>query len=269
VNEAFLAAVVQMNSGEDKHVNLAAAVELIREAAAQGASLVVLPEMFLCLGRASTMVAAGESIDGPTVRELSDLARNLSITLIAGSLPETIGGEHRVYNTSVAIGDDGAVLGHYRKLHLFDVDLADGTSHRESAWSAPGDAVSVIDTRCGRIGQSICYDLRFPELYRAITQRNAELLAVPAAFTATTGREHWEVLLRARAIENQSYVLAANQCGAHTRALVTYGHSMIVDPWGRVLTALAEGVGVAMARIDLADLRATRARMPALAHRRL
>ncbi|MGD9645207.1 MAG: carbon-nitrogen hydrolase family protein [Pirellulales bacterium] len=267
--DRFLAATVQMSSREDAPANLDAACRAIEQAADRGARLVVLPEMFLCLGRAPAIVAAGESIPGPATERLAALAARHKLVLVAGSIPEKSPAPDKVFNTAIAFGPDGQLLASYRKMHLFDVAIPGAVEIRESSWYVPGNDVVAVDTPCGRLGLAICYDLRFPELFRRLASERIELCALPSAFTLTTGRDHWEVLIRARAIENQIYLLAANQWGQHAEGLTSYGHSMIVDPWGTVLATAADGPGLALAQIDLARQRDIRQRLPALQHRRL
>lgn len=268
MTEVYRAAAVQMSSGEDVAANLASATHGVEQAAAAGARLVVLPEMFACLGRVEAIVASAETIPGPTSDALCQLARRLQIILVAGSFAERSPRPDKVYNTSLLMGPDGAILASYRKIHLFDVDLPGQVSLTESSWIVPGDATATVATPLGCIGQAICYDLRFPELFRELADAGADVICVPAAFTLPTGRDHWEVLARARAIENQAFVVAANQFGRHTPQLTTYGRSMIVDPWGTPLAVAADGVGIAMAEIDLARMQEIRRRLPALDHRR-
>lgn len=265
----FLAAAIQMSSGEDPSANRDAAARLIAEAAAQGARLVVLPEMFSCYGRPAAIVAAAEALPGPTSDLLSELARRHELVLVGGSIPERSPQSDRVYNTSLIFGPDGQLLADYRKIHLFDVELSAEQSYRESAWCVPGNHVSLVDTPLGRIGQAICYDLRFPELFRALSAGGADMIVLPSAFTDTTGRDHWQSLIRARAIENQIYVLAADQCGAHAANIVTHGHSIIVGPWGEVLADAKQEIGCAISEIDFAHQARVRAKMPVLQHRRL
>jgi predicted amidohydrolase len=264
----YRAAAIQMNSGEDSAANLATAAKLVEEAAREGAQLVVLPEMFACLGRWEVMVASAESIPGPTSRLLADLARRLKITLVGGSFCETSDSQGKVFNTSLLLGPEGNELARYRKIHLFDVELSDQMSFKESRWLAPGDRVASTTTECGQLGQAICYDLRFSELFARLADAGTEVLCLPSAFTLATGRDHWEVLVRARAIENQAYVVAANQVGRHTEQWVSYGHSMIVDPWGSVLALAQDDEQIIVADIDLDRVAHIRSRLPALANRR-
>ena len=265
----FRAAAVQMHSGEDKQENLRAAEAAVERAARQGAEVVSLPELFSCLGRARAMADAAEDIPGETSDRLAALARRLGITLLAGSIAERRDEDERFYNTSLLFGPDGELLAQYRKLHLFDVALPGQVTVKESDAMCAGDDVATADTAIGRVGLSICYDLRFPELYRRFADEGVRVVFVPSAFSLPTGRDHWSVLLRARAIENQVYVIAANQHGRHTEQLVTYGRSTIIDPWGIELATAADAEQVISAEIDLARLESIRTRLPALAHRRL
>jgi predicted amidohydrolase len=263
------AAVIQMTSIPDLEPNLARAAHWIARAAEAGAQLVALPENlpFLREEDAGPNPAAQE-LDGSIVAFLRDEAKRHNVVLAAGTLPERVPGSERVYNTSVVIEADGTVCGIYRKIHLFDVALS-GATHQESRYVAPGEEVVVAETSCGTLGLSVCYDLRFPELYRELVDRGARILLVPAAFTVPTGRDHWEVLLRARAIESQAFVLAAAQFGAHTPRRRSYGRSMIVDPWGVVLCTVPDGEGFGLADLDFDRLEEIRERLPALRHRRL
>lgn len=265
----MLIAAAQMTSGADKEKNVDTAARLIRKASKLGAELVGLPENFAWMGPEAERESNAEVLDGPTLTHLAALARELGITLLAGSILERGGPQGRVYNTSVLLGPDGGRLAAYRKIHLFDVQVGDGQSYRESAAVAPGDAVVVADSPAGRIGLSVCYDVRFPELYRRHAEAGAVLLTVPAAFTLATGKDHWEVLLRARAIENQAYVLAPAQQGRHPKDRLTWGHAMVVDPWGLVTARCSEGEGVAIGELDLELLARIRRDLPALTHRRL
>jgi deaminated glutathione amidase len=267
--ERYLAAAVQMSSGADRAANLARAEALVREAAGRGARLVVLPEVFAWRGPRVEEAAVAEPIPGPTTERLAALAHELAIHLSAGSLLEKTPGEPRAYNTSCLFDPRGALVARYRKLHLFDVDLPGRVSVRESATRAPGDDVVAVPTALGTLGLSICYDLRFPELYRRLVRAGAEVLLVPSAFTFPTGAAHWEVLCRARATENQCYLVAPDQTGTSPHGFADYGESLIVDPWGRVLARASEGEGVITAEIDRAYLARVRRELPCLAHVRL
>jgi predicted amidohydrolase len=264
-----LAAAVQMTSGADKAQNLDTAVALVRRAARAGAAFVGLPENFAWMGPEPERDTAAESLGGPTLKRLADLARDAKVTLLAGSVLETGAPGGRLYNTSVLFGPDGARLGVYRKIHLFDVEVGDGQKYHESAAVAPGAELVVADAAIGKVGMSVCYDLRFPELYRELAKRGANVLTVPAAFTLATGKDHWEVLLRARAIENQSWVIAPAQWGKHPKDRLTYGHAMVVDPWGLVVARASDGEGLALGAVDHAITERIRASLPALQHRRL
>lgn len=247
----FLAAAVQMLACDDKAANREEAARWIREAAAHGAKVVALPEVFIWRGNKKEEKNAAESIPGPTSEFLGGLARELGIYLLGGSILETISGSEKVYNTSLFFDPWGSSLATYRKIHLFDVDLKNGVTARESDTRQFGDGPVVVKTDLCPMGFSVCYDLRFPELYRALVTRGAQLIFVPSAFTAYTGKAHWEPLLRARAIENQVYVIAPDQFGKNPKSFETHGHSMIVDPWGKVLADLPDGPGIAKAEIDL------------------
>ena len=267
--EPYVAAAVQMSSGPDRSVNLARAAQLVRQAAERGARLVVLPEVFVWRGPRGQEREHAERIPGPTTATLGTLARELGIYLCAGSLLEAVSSEPRPFNTSCLFAPDGELVGCYRKLHLFDVDLPGRVTVCESDTRAPGSEVVVVPTEVGTLGLSVCYDLRFPELYRRLARAGAEILLVPSAFTFPTGAAHWEVLCRARAIENQSYVLAADQTGLSPNGVPDYGDSCIIDPWGRVLARAGDGDGVVTATIDLGYLARVRREMPCLAHMRL
>jgi predicted amidohydrolase len=262
------AAAIQLNSTADREANLAAAERLVRGAAADGCDLVVLPEKWPLLGSADELLAGAEPLDGPAIGAARSWAGELGIHLLAGSFAERREGHERNSNTSVLIGPGGEVEAVYRKIHLFDVDVA-GVSYRESDSEEPGDEVVVARAGELELGLSVCYDLRFPELYRELAVGGACAFAVPSAFTAETGRPHWEVLLRARAIENQAFVIAANQVGTAPPHYDSWGHSMIIDAWGRVLATVAGGEGFAAADLDLAELERVRTEFPALANRRL
>lgn len=260
------AAVVQLNSSGDKARNLAAAERLVRAAAADGAELVALPEKWNLLAGGEELLAGAEPLDGPSLSAARAWARELGIHLLAGSIAERGEGE-KASNTSVLIGPDGEDLAVYRKLHMFDVD-AGGVSYRESEHEQPGEEIVTAAVGDLLAGLTVCYDLRFPELFRILALRGARLLFAPSAFTAATGRDHWEVLLRARAIENQAFLLAPNQVGTAPPHFDSHGHSAIVDPWGRLLAELPAGEGFAAADLDLAEQDRVREALPSLANRR-
>jgi deaminated glutathione amidase len=262
------AAAVQLTSTPDRERNLATADRLTREAAARGAELVVLPEKWSVLGAPEHIVEGAEPLDGPALQWASATARELGIDLVAGSIAERVPGADRGANTSAHFGPDGEPRAVYRKIHMFDVDVG-GRSYRESENEAPGDEVVVTEAANGvELGMSICYDLRFPELYRILAVRGARILLVPAAFTLATTREHWEVLLRARAIEDQAFVIAANQIGEHAPGYRSGGRSMIVDPWGLVIAQAPDANTVVVADLDLDRQAEIRRTMPSLANRR-
>jgi|ERR671919_2593333 predicted amidohydrolase len=265
----FLAAAIQMLASDDKAANLKEAKHWVRHAAAQGARVVALPEVFIWRGSKKSERECAEPISGPSSAAMAELARELGIYLLAGSILEEVPGSQKAYNTSLLFNPAGKVIGSYRKIHLFDVDLANGVSLRESDTRAHGEAVAVAKTDLCSMGLSVCYDLRFPELYRGLASQGAELIFVPSAFTAYTGEAHWETLLRARAIENLAYVIAPDQFGKSAKSFETHGHSMIIDPWGQVIAELPDGPGVITADIDLDYLANVRAELPALNHRRL
>jgi predicted amidohydrolase len=266
---SVVAAVVQMSSRADAEANLATAERLVEQAAARGARFVALPENFAFLRAEGLPVPEPQGLDGPWVARMAGLARRLRVTLLLGSVPEAIPGETRIHNTSLLLGPDGAVLASYRKIHLFDIDVP-GLEHlKESRAVAPGGEVVVADAPFGRVGLSICYDVRFPELYRRLARDGARVLAVPSAFTERTGKAHWEVLLRARAIENLAYVVAPAQVGQHAPGRASHGHSLIVDPWGAILAQVPDDEGVALAELDFGRQDRLRRQLPALAHARL
>ncbi len=264
----FTVSAVQMTSGADKSENVARAIDLVEQAANRGANLVVLPELFNCLGSPEEILAAAESIPGPTASAMSQLAARLRITLLAGSIGERTAESDKAFNTSLLFGPDGRQLACYRKIHLFDIDLPDRLTYRESSFMQAGDQLVVTETPVGKLGQGTCYDLRFPELFRRLSAAGAQILCLPSAFALTTGRDHWEPLLRARAIENQAYVIAANQFGRNAESIRTCGRSMIIDPWGIPLATAADGETVIAAEIDLDHLAEIRRNLPALEHRR-
>ena len=266
------AAVIQMTSTTDAHRNLVAASALLRQAAESGAALSVLPENFALMGKHDTdKYAIAETYGSGAIQSwLSRAARDLDMWIVAGTMPIKVPGETRVAAASLIFNDQGECIARYDKMHLFDVDVNDAQgSYRESATMVHGAAPVCIDTPVGKLGMAICYDMRFPELFRALSLQGAQVFAVPAAFTVPTGRAHWEVLLRARAIENLSYVLAAAQCGAHENGRETYGHSVVIDPWGEMLACQQADPGVVIAEIDLQHESTLRQRFPALSQRRL
>ena len=267
-----IVAAIQMTSSHVVADNLQAAGELLREAKALGAEVACLPENFAFIGLrdADKLQVAEADSDGPVQTFLSDTARQLKLWILGGSTVIKSDSADRVANASLLFDADGRRVARYDNIHLFDVTIP-GRNERylESAHVTPGRAAAVADTPAGRLGLSVCYDMRFPELYRDLVAQGAEWLAMPAAFTVPTGRAHWETLLRARAIENLCYVVAPAQSGTHTSGRETYGDTLIVDYWGEVLARLPKGTGVITADIDRAKLKETRARFPALANRRL
>lgn len=261
----FVAAAVQLCAGADKPANLDKAESFVADAARHEARLVVLPEVFLWRGVRSDERANAEPIPGPSSNRLGDLARQLQIHLLAGSILED-GGGPKVFNTSVLFGPHGEIVARYRKRHLFDVDIPGHVSIRESDTRVAGDAVVTASTELGIIGMSVCYDLRFPELYRHMTLAGATLITVPSAFTFPTGAAHWEILLRARAIENQVYLIAPDQIGRSPSGVVDFGNSMIVDPWGKPLARAADRETVIFAEIDRDYQERVRRELPCLTH---
>ena len=262
------AAAVQLNATEDVDRNLERADRLVRDAAARGAELVVLPEKWTVLGTREHMAAGAQTLDGEAISWARSVAAQLGIDLVAGSLFEHVEDAEKGFNTSVHVGPDGEIQSVYRKIHLFDVEV-DGAVYAESSTEDPGDEIVVTELANGlKLGMSVCYDLRFPELYRILALRDAELVTVPAAFTLPTTRDHWEVLVRARAIENQCFVIAANQIGDHPGGLRSGGRSLIVDPWGLVLATAPDTECAIVADLDLENLRDIRRRLPSVARRR-
>jgi deaminated glutathione amidase len=265
------AAAIQLNSTADAARNLETAGRLVRDAAADGAELVVLPEKWNLLGDSRTLLEGAEALDGSSVEAARAWARELEIHLIAGSFAERSEGEARAFNTSVLIDAGGEVLAVYRKIHMFDVEVG-GVTYRESESEQPGEDIVVAGVASGgeevEVGLTVCYDLRFPELYRILAVRGARVITVPSAFTATTGRDHWEVLLRARAIENQAYVVAPNQIGKAPPHYESYGRSAIVDPWGVVIALAPDRECYIAADLDLDAQRRIRESLPSLANRR-
>lgn len=277
-------AAVQLSSQESVPANLERVTHLVREAAKAGAELVALPENFAFMGGseeekralAETVpdAPAASNDAGSIAKAVASAARENGVWIVAGGMPEVGPSRDTPFNTSLLVSPEGRVVARYRKVHLFDVALPDGTELRESAATAAGDepVAAEITTRAGgpvKLGMTVCYDVRFPELYRKLTDRGVRIVTVPAAFTLTTGKDHWHVLLRARAIENQVFVIAPAQHGRHPRGRQTYGKSLIVDPWGDVLAQAPEGEGFALARLDFASQDRVRAAIPCLQHRRL
>lgn len=263
-------AVIQMVSGTDVAANLAEADRLLAQAAARGVRLAVLPENIACMTPyMDALQAIAEAPEGgPIQQALTGMARRHGLWLVAGTIPLRAT-DGRLTNSTLVFDATGRQVERYDKIHLFDVSVPNGETHRESAHFAPGERVVVLDTPVGRLGLAVCYDLRFPELFRAMLDAGAELFVLPAAFTHATGQAHWEVLLRARAVENQCFMLASAQGGLHFEGRRTFGHSQILGPWGEVLACHAEGPGLAIAEIDRPAQQALRERFPALAHRRL
>lgn len=267
-SNALHVAVAQMNSGADKIANIESALALIEQAAASGARLVVLPEVWAYLGPDDGNRPSAEPIPGPIFDRLSACARRHNVYVHGGSILETAPGDPGMYNTAFVIDPCGDLVAKYRKIHMFDVDLVGDESYRESATVTPGDEMIVAEIDGFPMGLATCYDLRFPELFRILALRGAKAIVLPAAFTLTTGKDHWETLIRARAIENQVYMIASAQWGMHPPGNWCYGRSMIVDPWGTVVATAADGVGVASAVIQPSRVDAVRRQIPSLANRR-
>lgn len=263
-------AAVQMTSVADVETNLQRAGELIADAATAGASLVLLPECFATFGARPLSDLAGAELEHGHIRQfLADQARLHDVWLVGGSIPLPLSASDKARASCLVFDPTGQQVARYDKLHLFDVEVADGhRSYRESADYQPGDEVVCVDTPFGRVGLSICYDVRFPELYQALRYDGAGLIVVPSAFTRVTGAAHWEVLLRARAIETQCYILAANQTGQHPGGRETFGHSCLIDPWGEIIDHLPDGEGIVCGPLDPEHTENIRARMPVVRHRR-
>jgi predicted amidohydrolase len=274
MQRSLVFAAVQLSSQGGVAENLERVAARVAEAAQTGADVVVLPENFAYFGDDEGKRAVAEDFSaahegGPIGQCLGDLARRHRVHLVAGGVAERSPDPARPFNTCLVYDRAGEVVSRYRKVHLFDVELPDGTTYRESVATAPGDGAVTVDIEGTNVGLSICYDVRFPELYRALSSRGAEVIVVPAAFTLATGKDHWMVLLRARAIEAQAYVVAAAQWGKHPRGRQTFGKSCVIDPWGDVVAQASEGEGVCAARLDPAYLAKVRSNLPALRHRRL
>jgi predicted amidohydrolase len=260
-------AAIQMNSRDDKAVNLETALRLIDQAANSGARLVALPEVWTFLGDDAGTFETAEPIPGPTVDLLAERARRHGIYIHGGSIAERIAGSPRLANTTVVLGPDGDILAQYRKIHLYDVVLDGVATYQESATIFPGDEIVTVDIDGVRVGLTICYDLRFPELFRILALGGAEVIVLPAAFTLATGKDHWEVLIRARAIENSVFMVAPAQVGQHPENKWCYGRSMIVDPWGTVIATAPDTETVVSANLDFQRLRDVRRQVPSLANR--
>jgi len=261
-------AAVQLSSTAEKAANLSAADRLTRAAAADGARLIVLPEKWTVIGSDEQLRAGAETLDGPAISWARAIARDLGVELVAGSIAERRVGEEKLANTSVHVDPGGEIKAVYRKVHMFDVEI-DGRTYRESDVERAGEEIVSSETSDGvELGLSICYDLRFPELFRILAVRGARVIALPSAFTLSTTRDHWETLIRARAIENQTFVIAANQIGRHPGGQQSGGRSMIVDPWGVVLAQVPDREGYVVAELDLEYQREVRAKLPSLANRR-
>ncbi|MEQ8207105.1 MAG: carbon-nitrogen hydrolase family protein [Woeseia sp.] len=264
-------AALQLCSGDNVAANLETCDRLLAEAAQVGCTLAFLPENFAFFGRQDQDKLAIAEVEGsgPIQGFLSETAKRYGMALIAGSLP-LVGDEGRCYGASMLFDANGAQRAVYRKMHLFDVDIATrGERYRESAYCTPGDDVVTVPHAAGVVGLSICYDLRFPELYRQMAAAGASLFSIPAAFTETTGKAHWEILLRARAVENLAWVIAAAQYGQHPNGRRTWGHSMIIDPWGRIVATQESGDGIIVADLDVELTDRLRRDFPVLNHRRL
>ena len=263
-------AALQMASGPQLQANLMEAGRLIKEAAAQGSEMVVLPETFVLMGKQEQerLAIAETAGDGPIQQFLQQQAQKYKVWIVAGTIPIRSDDPDHAYATSFLYNAQGEVVARYDKIHLFDAMVGENRdTYTESAATKPGTQPVVVDTPFGRLGMSVCYDLRFPELYRRLSEAGAQILVVPSAFTEITGKAHWEVLLRARAIENLCYVVAAAQGGYHVNGRTTYGHSMVVDYWGNILNMREKGAGIVTASLDLASLEQQRKTFPVLSHR--
>lgn len=269
MTEPLRLACVQVNAGNDMAANIEAASALARAARKDGANFIAFPECvsMIEMGREAVLAKAAAEDNHPALATFTNLAAELGVWLLSGTLSVRLEGD-RVANRSYLMDPAGKVRAQYDKIHMFDVDLEAGESYRESATYRPGEAARLVDTPWGLLGMTVCYDLRFPQLYRDLAQAGASLLSVPSAFTRPTGRAHWEILLRARAIENGAYVFAPAQCGEHPHGRLTYGHSMIIDPWGDILAEAGEEPGYIVADIDMAKVLEVRSALPSLTHDR-
>ena len=263
----FIAAVVQLQSDEDVTKNIKTTETLVQRAADRGARLIAIPENFAFLRTNPDSIGLRATVHGELVQQMTELSKMTGADLILGSIPEPSHIDGKIHNTSVYISAESGVLSAYRKLHLFDIDILGTVTLRESDHITPGDTPKLVDTPYGNVGLSICYDLRFPELYRHLRSLGAHILTCPSAFTLLTGKDHWEPLLRARAIENQCWVLAPGQYGFHGGKRHSFGRSIIIDPWGAPVAIASNGVGIATAEIDLDYLDEVRSGLPCYSHR--
>ena len=261
-------ACVQTSSTTSVAANIRASSKMIREAAAKGASLITLPEVVNICQRRGTLAKAAARLEqeDPSLAAYRALSKELGVWILIGSLALRLGDDERLGNRSFLISSDGKVVARYDKIHMFDVNLADGSTFRESETYRPGDGTSAADTPWGTLGLTICYDVRFPYLYRALAQAGAGIITVPSAFTRRTGEAHWHVLLRSRAIETGTFIVAPAQCGDHEDGRKSYGHSLIVDPWGKVLADGGEEIGIVYGDIDLSKIDEARSMIPSLLH---
>lgn len=259
-------AAIQMNSTDNRDLNIEKAEKFVRDAAKGGAILVTLPEYFSYLSAEGEEIPFAEPIDGPLVKSMRKLAKELGIYLLCGSIPEKIKRSKRIYNTSLLINPKGKTIATYRKIHLFDINIKGKAAFKESNFYEGGKDVVLVKTEKGKWGMTVCYDLRFPELYRTLALKGAEIIFIPSAFTAYTGMFHWMTLLRARAIENQVYIIAPAQVGKHSPKRSSYGNSAIINPWGKVIALQQEGEGIIKAKIDLKYLSELRKSFPCLEH---
>lgn len=263
----FKIALCQMRVGEDKWNNIQRAVSMIEEAADHGAELIVLPEMFNCPYDSKRFRQYAERLgDGETINELSKVAKTKGVFIVGGSLPEL--DNENIYNTSVIFDDNGNILDKHRKVHLFDVEIEGGIRFKESETLLSGDKITVVDTQLGKLGVAICYDIRFPELLREMAIRGAEIIIVPAAFNMTTGPAHWELLIRARGVDNQVYMVAVSPARDVTGCYVAYGHSMVVDPWGDIVSKCNEDEAIVYYQFNSTRIKDIRNQLPLLKHRR-
>ncbi len=269
-SETLKIACIQMTTARDPADNLPVIEARLRKAAAQGATLIALPEtcVFMERGRKAMQARLTAQKDNPELKQLAALTAELGVHVLIGSMVLAADDGEMAVNRSVLIGPEGSTAAHYDKLHMFDVTLANGESHAESASYQPGDKLAVADLGAAKLGLSICYDVRFPALYRRLAQAGADIIAVPSAFTRPTGMAHWHVLLRARAIETGCFIIAPAQVGAHENGRETYGHSLVIDPWGHVLAEAGDGDDMVIAKLDLSLVGKARAQIPALQHGR-